>query len=201
MLVYDIEIHNAIPDKSGVREPDIQYCEGWGDHAGMGIACIGAIEVESGRPRLFYRDNLAEFAELIQRHQTLIGFNSINFDNVVLAASGIVIPEARCYDLLREIWNADGLGPKFSPATHGGYSLDACAAANFGAAKSGNGALAPVQFQRGQYGALSDYCLNDVHLTRLLLDQVLRHGSIAHPKQPGRRLFLRSPWRPEERQS
>ncbi len=44
MLIYDIEIRNAIPDRNGATEPGVQYCEGWEDHRGMGIAVIGCYD-------------------------------------------------------------------------------------------------------------------------------------------------------------
>lgn len=43
MLIYDIEIRNAIPDGDSTPLPDIIYCEGWRDFKGMGIAVIRII--------------------------------------------------------------------------------------------------------------------------------------------------------------
>jgi len=41
-IIYDIEIAKAIPSKSEPKEEGVEYCKGWGDHAGMGIACLCA---------------------------------------------------------------------------------------------------------------------------------------------------------------
>jgi hypothetical protein len=40
-LIFDTEIIKAIHDpKKGERLDGIEYCAGWGDHAGMGIATV-----------------------------------------------------------------------------------------------------------------------------------------------------------------
>lgn len=53
--------------------------------------------------------------------------------------------------------------------------------ANFRISKSGNGALAPVEWQRGNIGNVIDYCLHDVYLTKRLIDRVIRSGALADP--------------------
>ena len=183
MLIYDLEIANAIPDRNGAREDGISYCQGWDDHAGMGIATIAVFDYVRERPRIFCRDNLAEFAALISKQECVVGYNNLRFDNKVLEAAGLpAIPAEKCYDLLVEIWRGVGLGPDFRPETHGGYSLDAMCRVNFRAVKTGSGALAPINFQRGNLGAVIDYCLADVYLTKRLLDRVIRCGLLIDPK-------------------
>lgn len=193
MLVYDIEIHNAIPDSRNPTEADIQYCEGWKDHQGMGIACICCYDYKADRYRVFCRDNLAEFAALVDAQECVVGFNNQRFDDLVLAAQGYEILAAKSYDLLQEIWRGLNLGSDFRPATHGGYSLEAMCRANFLTTKTGNGADAPLQWQRGKVGTVIDYCLNDVRLTRRLLDRVIRCGYLANPQQQGRVIPIRKP--------
>jgi hypothetical protein len=52
-------------------------------------------------------------------------------------------------------------------------------------AKSGNGALAPILWQRGQVGEVIDYCLNDVHITHELFKVMLgMSGMLVNPKRP-----------------
>ena len=62
VLVYDIEIVNAIPDREGIKKEGVEYCEGWGDHAGMGISVIGAYDALEDRYRVFCEDNGNDFA-------------------------------------------------------------------------------------------------------------------------------------------
>ncbi len=203
-LVYDIEIVKAIPDRHNPPIAGIEYCRDWTDVASMGIACICAYDYVEERYRVFGEGNWQDFLLLTQKRAPLVGFNNINFDNQVLAAtltdrlknevSGLFepfVPEQLCYDLLREIWLANGLGPVFVPATHGGYGLDAVASANGLGRKTGNGALAPVWWQQGQYGRVIDYCLQDINLTRKLFDLAVEN-KVKDPKT-GRILNLRAP--------
>ena len=44
ILVYDLEIVQAIPQRNKAKEPDIVYCAGWEDHANMGVSVIGAYD-------------------------------------------------------------------------------------------------------------------------------------------------------------
>lgn len=193
MLIYDLEICNAVPPRDGRLLEDVCYCEGWSDFAGMGIACICVYDFIKERPRVFLKDNLADFATLASSHETLVGYNNLRFDNRVLEAAGLpALPESHCYDLLTEIWRGAGLSDEFHPATHGGFSLDAVCGANFRSSKSGNGADAPLWFQRGEVGKLVDYCLGDVFLTKRLLDRVIRCGRLLDPRS-GQWLSIRKP--------
>jgi hypothetical protein len=193
MLIYDIEISKAIPPRSGVCEDKVEYCEGWHDHRGMGIAVIGCYDYKTDRYRVFCEDNLTDFGFLAVTQECVVGFNNNRFDDRILEAHGILIPSARSYDILQEIWRALGLGPDFHPATHAGYSLDAMCRANFKTSKTGDGTTAPIQWQRGEIGTVIDYCLNDIHLTKRLLDRIIRTGALANPVNANNTIYLRKP--------
>lgn len=188
-LVYDCEIIKAIPSSKETPVAGIEYCGGWRDFANMGISVIGAYDYATGRYRIFLSDNFAEF-QALARERTPVAFNGHAFDDQLVRANGIEIDGT--YDLLVEIWAGAGLGPSFDFKTHGGYGLDAVCEANFGWRKSGNGALAPILWQRGQHGEVIDYCLNDVAMEARLLDHVLAYGWIVSPKD-GRKLTVRRP--------
>jgi len=207
MLIYDIEIEKAIEGRNdGFRLEGIEYCQGWHDHKGMGISCVCAYDYEQDRHRVFFKDNSAEFFVLALSHDILIGFNNIGFDNKVLSAQGWFpmdvdgmpyLWDEKSYDLLREIWLAAGLGPEFVYPSHAGYGLDAVIKANaeilggnFG--KTGHGAVAPVDFQSGNYGRLVDYCLTDVWLTKKLFD-LIYSGSILIDPKTRKDLIVRTP--------
>lgn len=198
MLIYDVEICNAVPPRGGRLLEGVRYCAGWDDFPGMGVACVCVYDFIRDCPRVFLQDNLADFVELADRHECLVGYNNMRFDNQVLRATlqaaGLPpLPEDRSYDLLREIWRSAGLSDVFHPATHGGFGLDAVCKANFNyAAKTGNGSDAPIWYQRGEIGKLVDYCLADVFLTKRLLDRVLRCGQLRDPKT-GQWLSIRKP--------
>ena len=193
MLIYDIEIINAIPSSREPRVEGITYCGGWYDHANMGISVIGAYDYQEDRYRVFCEDNQEEFAHLVSTRGVFVGFNNIRFDNVVIKeAWGIDIPEIACYDILQKVWKGAGFGPEFDRRTHAGYGLDACCRANFGTKKSGHGAIAPIAWQQGRIAEVIDYCLNDVKLTKQLLDKVIRDGYIVDPKDARCVLYMDS---------
>lgn len=193
-LIYDIEIARAIPSPNSYCEKGIKYCGGWSDHARMGIACIGVYDYAADRARVFCEDNFQSFIDRARMPGTLlVGFNSIPFDNAVIKATiEQEFAEEQCYDILREIWIASGLSPTFDRRTHGGVGLDAVCERNFNVSKTGNGALAPVLWQRGKIGEVIDYCLNDIALTKKLFDCVMAGKPIINPKT-GAEIVLRVP--------
>lgn len=190
MLIYDIEIRNAIPDRGGDPIPDVTYCEGWGDHRGMGIAVICCYDYATDRPRVFCSDNLADFGALLASHDCVVGFNNQRFDDLILAAHGVELPEGKSYDILQEVYRGLGLVPG---EYRKGYRLADLCAANFRAQKSGDGALAPIAWQQGRLGTVIDYCLRDVHLTKKLLDRIIRVGRLIDPNAPDSRIPVRKP--------
>lgn len=181
MLIYDSEIVKAIPDKNAPPVTGIEYCAGWHDHANMGISVIGAYDYWEQRYRVFCQDNLSEFQKLVDDHDLVISFNGLAFDNKLCAANGVKVSDEKTYDLLVEIWRAVGLGPTFERQTHGGFGLNALTQLNFGIGKVGTGAFAPVLWQQGKYGEVIDYCLDDVMLTKALLDKVMHYGVLTLP--------------------
>lgn len=204
MLIYDIEIKKAILGKGEDLLVNIDYCDGWDDHANMGVSCIGAYDYVEDRYRVFMDDNYSEFKDLIARRNLIIGFNNINFDNRVIHAYGLIDYthealqelEDKSYDLLQAIWQSatgvEGIHRNFDFKVHMGYGLDACIKANFPevGGKTGHGALAPVDYQQKKFGSLVDYCLSDVWLTKMLFDQVRDQGYMTNPKtQSGTLIF------------
>jgi hypothetical protein len=183
MLIYDIESLKAIAGKNEEQIPNIEYCEGWHDHANMGISCICAYDYVEDRYRVFaFLNHFDEFRELIAKRDIIIGFNNVGFDNKVLNSNGFTGLDEKSYDLLQRIWIGDGLEDHFVYPSHIGYGLADICKANFGWNKSGHGAQAPIQWQRGEYGKVIDYCLNDIRLTKKLLDHIIVHGCIRSPK-------------------
>ena len=212
VVVFDCEIVRTVPGQGWERLPDVEYCAGWHDFAGMGISVVAAIDFgEHARPRLFLEDNKDDLAELFARRRWVVGWNSQKFDEPLLTACwGVEVEPERSYDLRAEVLKAAGILE--APGRHAsGYSLDACARANLGwrNGKTGDGAMAPVLWQHGQYGQVADYCLNDVFLlARLLVEADMRrhspswHGARGNFWDPvsgpqGRLLDVTLPWEKE----
>jgi len=194
MLIYDVEISSAILGRGERKQEGIKYCQGWKDFVGMGVSTVCCYDYIEDRYRVFCEDNMEEFIKLVKSHDMIVGFNNISFDNNVLAyvlSSPDTNPvlmkdymDNKSYDILVEIWVAAGLSREFHYPSHIGYSLDAMVKANnLATGKTGNGALAPVWYQEGQYGRLIDYCLADVWLTKKLLDKIILDGKLVSPKK------------------
>lgn len=183
-LIYDIEIKKAILGRNEIALDGIEYCAGWHDHENMGISCICAYESWTGRYRVFMDDNKVELVNAVNNADVIVGFNNIAFDNNVIKKCWPFVSDIdlKSYDLLVEIWKASGLGDKFEYPSHSGYGLDACCSVNFGINKTGNGAIAPIDYQKGEFGSLIDYCLNDVMMTKRLMELILNAGEIISPK-------------------
>lgn len=188
MLIYDIEIENAIPPKSGELMKNIKYAKGWDFPATMGIACIGVYDYVRDVYRVFGEFDLEEFQSLLKSHDKYIGFNNIGFDNKVLRACDVEIPDHNSYDILAEIYSA--LGSRQS-----GCKLENVIKANFpsSAGKAGSGADAPILWQRGYHTRVIDYCLNDVKLTKMCLDRIIRCGWLNNPINPDKKLRIKRP--------
>lgn len=202
MIVYDIEIKKGItPSKKAEVLPGIEYCSGWDDHKNMGISVVCAYDYRINKMLAFSDDiplgvvdgTISDFQDILFANDIVVGFNNINFDDVVCRANGVSILESSSYDILRAIWFASGLSPKFNRLTHSGFGLDAVAKANGEVVgKTGDGAMAPIWFQRGEFEKLVDYCKQDVALTKTILDKIM-DGGIVHPRT-GKLLNVRSPY-------
>lgn len=146
------------------------------------------IEYTTDKYRVFGEYELEDFQKLVDSHDAAIGFNNIKFDNGVLRACDIKIDDRRSYDILAEIYRALGSFQK-------GCKLDNVIAANFpsNAGKNGDGAMAPILWQQGYHTRVIDYCLNDVRLTKMLTDKILRNGCIKSPLNPETLLRMKRP--------
>lgn len=174
MLVFDAEIKKAILGRKDEAIPGIEYCDGWKDFIGMGISVIAVYDLQDDKYRVFLEDNLDELKELIENRDYAIGFNNNSFDNKLLKAHGIEIPEEKSFDLLAAIKDETG--------TNRGLGLGAINKANFTTTKNGDGAFAPILWQQKQYGKVIDYCINDVKMTLNILIRLLEVGFIADPR-------------------
>ena len=186
MIIYDCEIIKGILGKKDIRQQRIGYCDGWRDFEGMGISVICTYDYTTDRYGAFCEDNFDDFRGLVSKSNgPIVGFNSLSFDNRLCAANSIDVPDEKSYDILVEIWKAVGLQPEFQFPSHIGYGLDAVVEANFGLGKTGHGANAPIHWQQGKYGSVIRYCLDDVWLTKKVLDRIIRKGELENPKGSG----------------
>jgi len=181
MVLYDCEIVKAIPSKYKKTIDDIEYCDGWTDFEGMGISVIAAYDYGQDIYHTFCKDNLAEFQKLIDGRD-VAGFNSNKFDDKLCMAHGVEIVSK---DIMLFVMKV--LGAK----SFKGLSLGACCKANgVSSGKTGDGAMAPVDWQRGNYGKVIDYCINDVWMLKQLYDTINKNDYIYDPRRFGRRVEI-----------
>lgn len=186
MIIYDCEIKKGILGKKDKPVEGIEYCDGWRDFGNMGISVIGVYDFERDVYAVYMDESFNDFQNLVNDTDIVIGFNSLAFDNRLCSEHGIVIRDNKSYDLLVKIWQGLGYGPEFKFGTHAGYGLDAVAKANLNTGKTGYyGGNIPIEWQRGNYSTVINYCLNDVKLTRDLVQLVMNGGKIKNPKMSG----------------
>lgn len=189
ILLYDVEILRPPPDKKREPEPDIEYAEGWTDYKGMDFTMVSAYSYVDQFPRIFFRDNIDEFFQLLNDHEIFAGFNNIAFDNPLIEELfGIEISDEQSFDILLEIREAAGVN-KFAK----GYNLNNTTKVNLGVGKSGEGAQAPILWQRKRYGSVADYGLRDIWLTKGIMDMILEGTPLLDPGSPTDRIFVKSP--------
>lgn len=178
VVVYDCEIKKAIPDRNTPRDPQLEYCGGWGDYTGMGISVIAAVDVDTMMPRVFFGDNLGQFAKFIEG-AIVAGHSNDGFDDNLVKANGLWTA-AGSWDILCKLRKAVGEPERYrAGVTKAGRRVNDCAAVNLnGLQKSDDGANAPALFQRGKIGELVDYCLRDVSIE---LQLFLRRGAFVDP--------------------
>lgn len=169
IVVYDLEIKKTIE----------QCSKGWSSHDEMGISVGCAFDYRSNKYRIFMDDNIQELVDRLNEENTLVvAFNHIGFDNKLIRASGFKLKEdsdLNNYDMLlvsRESAGAVGFIK--------GFKLDDHLRVLGLPMKTGDGALAPIWWQEGKIGKVSDYCLNDVTQERCLFEYIYLNGKLAN---------------------
>lgn len=202
ILVYDCEIIKAIQIdfKNEAKIEGIEYCNGWDDFDNMGISVIGTYNNWNKELIAFVEENektldwiadrscrvrpIVHFQDMIDEADVIVGFNNQHFDDNLIKANGFNIPEDKVnYDILVEMWRAMGLEPPFIYPTHAGYSLKKTCEVNGLPPKTGDGGNAAIDWQRGKYQKVIDYCLNDVKITTDLFRKIMNNdGWMTNPR-------------------
>ena len=177
IIVYDIEIK---------KSPD-QCRNGWSSKDEMGISVACMFDYQTMMYHAFMDDNMCDMVDRMSKPGTMIvGFNTINFDNAVLRASGYPLPAddyLNNYDLM--VISREGAKDSGSIASvHKGTSLDDHLKTIGLPVKSGDGALAPKLWQDGKVGELVNYCLYDVFCEKNLFEFMYVRGYARCTKYP-----------------
>ena len=180
VVVYDLEIKNVIDGKNVT----------WGDHHKMGISVGCCFDFREYTFKIFMDDNMPLLVERLNQEGTLIvAFNNINFDNKLLrkdpllVEKGIVLKpdsELKQYDMLLESRKAFNVG-----MYEKGFKLDDHLKHMNLPLKTDDGANAPILYQQGKIGELTNYCLQDVIREKMMFDRICLDRFIANAYAPG----------------
>jgi hypothetical protein len=188
-LIFDAEIIKAIHNpKEGPRLDGIDYCAGWGDHANMGISTVSICWLTEDydpsnpdEPFVFDwtndQDRRIATKFLTDHRYDIGGFNTKKFDDKLFRANGVNITSR--FDIFEMVLMAAGwYGTEYRNKGLR-YNLDAIAKAN-GMGKSGDSALIPIKWQKGEKQQVLDHCKNDAYIEREVL-RLLAEGELIDP--------------------
>jgi len=159
---------------------------GWDEaRAGKnGISAVVISDSETGRFHIYDQHDLDAAVNHLNEGDLLVGYNTKSFDSeVIYGCTGRVVRGVH-YDILDCIWNA-------LPIRQKGWKLDEVATRTLNLGKSGGGEFATALAAKGHWGKLFDYCLNDVHLTKMLFNHIIDFGTLDGPN--GEKLELPRP--------
>lgn len=165
VIVFDIEIKTPIVNNNwdaALR----------GD---CGVSAVVLYDSSTLRYHIYGEESLVECVDHLNSADLLVSFNGKNFDIPVLQAMTDLIIYPDHYDILDEIWKALG-GVK-----HKGWNLGKVCPRTLGLEKTDTGDHAPTLVQKQHWATLFDYCLNDVHLTRMLYNHIAEMGYVVDP--------------------
>ena len=160
-LVFDIEsmsqTGNVMRGKIDVNDQD--------------LTVLAVYDSETNAYSSYLKEDLLKLWPLLERTEMLVGFNSDAFDIPLLNRyyPGD-LSRVRSLDLLSEVYKV--LGRRLR--------LESLARATLGRGKKGDGAKAGEWWMDGQVEKVREYCIEDVRLTKELLDYALEHGVLKY---------------------
>lgn len=198
VIVYDIETLKKPEEVEG----------GWDnpEEMGFGIAC--AYDFFDDTYHFFDgQDGKIELCELLNC-KLAVTFNGIKFDSRILLGNDRLLMHGVTANHRYQWYNFDILAEyvksRFGYTTvaeaekrlgdetihDGSFGLDGLSEGTLGMCKNGTGEQAPELLDAGQYSRLYGYCLNDVRLTRKLLEHIKDHGEVTDRSGRVVRIYL-----------
>ncbi len=157
-LVLDLETQREFAEVEG-RRPER-----------LGVSIVGLYSYTTDRYEAYRESDLATtLAPRLKAAECLIGFNIRRFDLPVLTPYlSFSIEALPVLDIMESV------------VTHLGHrlSLESLAQATLGRGKSGSGLEALRWFKEGRFDLITQYCLEDVKLTKELYDYGRAHGRL-----------------------
>lgn len=181
------------------REPAIAFFDletqklaedvgGWDNKHLMRISVAVLYDHARAAFEVYREDDVAALLERLQDFDLVVGFNITHFDYAVLQAyTPKPLRTIPTFDLLESIRRQVGFR----------LSLDHLGEKTLGRKKTADGVQAVQWFRQGRWDLLTQYCRDDVALTRDLFFHALEKGYLIYEDRSGNRLRLPTPWRLE----
>jgi DEAD/DEAH box helicase domain-containing protein len=150
-----------LPENYGVFDIETQLSAaevgGWHRADKMRVSVAVLYLAAEDRYLAFEEDRVHELLEYLFRLDLVVGFNNKRFDNKVLSMySRLPLSRLPSFDILEEITHQLGYR----------LSLDRLAEHTLGVKKSSNGLQALKWFKQGKMREITEYCTQDVRITR-----------------------------------
>ncbi len=161
-IIFDIETQKS-------------FREVGNDITKLGVSVVAAYDYGTGEVTAFVEQELPQLFKLFERSSLLIGYNSNSFDLAVL--NGYYVGDLYRlphFDLLEDI--RDKIGKRLP--------LDDLVQATLHEGKTGHGLHAIELYKQGKIDELTQYCKDDVRLTKGLFQFGVDHGYIYYPDIP-----------------
>jgi DEAD/DEAH box helicase domain-containing protein len=184
-----IDMKKPAPGRYGVLDIETRYSAdevgGWSraDRMGVSIACV--YDSEDDGMHDYEQDRMNELVDHLQQFDLVIGFNHVKFDYAVLGGlHPFKFRSLPNLDLLIEVNNRLGYRVK----------LDNIAQATLDAGKSADGLQALAWWKEGRLDLITEYCRQDVAVTRDVYLYGREHGHIFFTNKAKQKVKLPVDW-------
>ena len=174
-LVYGTATVRLLQPEQGDGQPSLDYCDGRQDFVRASVSVVAAYSWMTDCYYVFEQNALDDFQVLAATHDEVFGFQSLEFDDQLLASAGCHVTTT--YDVLCEIRAAAGFPRDWTkPPQAGepsrrdvGFSLPLMSQLNLGYGNMSWGKT-PEVWQQGHKAQVKAQCLHDVKLIKGLLE-------------------------------
>ncbi len=158
---------------------------GWGNVHLMRLAVAVLYDLRSDRFEVFTEEQVEDLIKRLHTFDLIVGFNIKQFDYRVLGAyTSADLTLLPTFDILEDIYNRLGFR----------LSLGHLAEQTLEKPKSADGIQAVRWFREGNLDAVSNYCKDDVTITRELFDFGLSKGYLLYQSREGQKVRLPVDW-------
>ncbi|NTU47161.1 hypothetical protein HGA88_06050 [Candidatus Roizmanbacteria bacterium] len=147
------------------------------DHKKLGISVGVIFDYSDNQPKVYFEKDIPQMFPILEKASYIIGYNVRSFDIPVLSAyypGDTSVFEV--FDILDDIKEKIGRRIALNDVIH----------ATLGKKKTGHGLMAIDYYKEGKFEELSQYCTDDVTLTRDLFEYGIEHGEIFYMNELGK---------------